>query len=311
MPLALGGARLEGSQLMRQAFCDESFSRSPFFVVAGPIIHADNQLIPVEEYLEALVEKYIPETDREGFVFHAADIWNNNGYFTDKDRWPHDLCWDILWDLISIPFLFHLPVSLGFKEKPHVAEWIKGPIEEIEQRYRAKAHDVATHGLAFVDYSYQVEKFARECWPDEVAELVAESRPEVHESLDGAHFSLRSRRWLETWDEPPPEFPFTRIRGAIKFAAKRDEPALQIADACAYVIRAALEGSPDHAPFYNRLRGLMIAVPKDLIWPPLEWPNGHIVPLWKESEATRTSSLGRFRRLYRRSLRDARKRNVE
>lgn len=297
---------------MRQAFCDESFSQSPFFVVAGPIVHADTQLIPVEEHLEGLVEKYIPEADREGFVFHAADVWNNNGYFADREKWPHEKCWDILWDLISVPALFELPVAVGLKHKPEVADWIKEPIQQIQEKHRAKAHDVATHGLTFVDFTYGVENVMRQLWADEVAELVAENRREVHDSLHGVHFNLRSKKWFaEEWTNPPPEFPLKKIRGAIKFAAKRDEPALQIADACAYVIRAAVEGSPDHAPFYERLRFFMLAHPKRLIWPPVEWPGGPLVPLWKESEAEINSSLGRLRRHYRRSLRNARKRDVE
>jgi hypothetical protein len=296
---------------MRQAFCDESFSRSPWFVVAGPIIHADSQLVPVERHLEGLVEKYIPEADREGFVFHAADIWNNNGYFADKLKWPHEKCWDILWDLACIPALFDFPISIGIKQNPEVAEWIKEPIAEIEEKYRRKAHDVAVHGMTFVEYAYQVEKVMRALWPDEVAELVAENRPEVQETLDSAHFSLRSKRWLATWEKPPPEFPFTKIRGAIKFAGKRDEPALQIADTCAYVIRAMLEGSLDHAPFYHVIQSRLLAHPKVLIWPPLEWAAGHLVPLWKETEAERASDLGRLRRLLRRALRNGRKRNVE
>lgn len=289
---------------MRQAFCDESFSRSPFFVVAGPIIHTDSQLIPVEEYLESLVEKYIPKEDRKGFAFHSADVWNNWDYFADKVKWPRGTCWDILWDLSGIPARFGLPIALGLKRKEEVAEWIAAPLEGIEEKFRPKAHDVATHGIAFVEYAKSVEGLLRELWPDETAELVAENRSEVEESLHGVHLSLRSRHWFEQeWEAPPPEFPFTKIRGAIKFAAKRDEVALQIADVCAYVIRAACEDSLDHAPFYNRLQPLMLGHPKHLDWPPLEWPLGPLVPLWKESNAEAESPLGRIRRLVRRERR--------
>lgn len=300
---------------MRQAFCDESFSQSPWFVVAGPIVNADTQLIPLENHLEELAVKYIPKADREGFVFHATDIWNNNGYFADKERWPHDLCWDILWDLITTPAQFDLPVAIGLKLGPEVAERIAEPLKQIQERHRAKAHDVATHGLAFVDFTYGVENTMRSFWPDEVAELVAENRKEVHDSLHGIHFNMRSKKWFgEEWANPPPEFPLANIRGAIKFAAKRDEPALQIADACAYVIRAAVEGSFDHAPFYNTLQRQLLAHPKHLVWPPLEWPLGPQVPLWKESPAERASDLGwlrRFLRRERRRLRDTGKSNVE
>ena len=216
---------------------------------------------------ERLVEKYIPEEDREGFVFHAVDIWNNHGYFADKRVWPREKCWEILWDLAMFPALFVLPIAVGLKLRPEVADWIKEPVERIEKKYRRKAHDVALHGLAFVDFTYGVENVMRKHWADEVAELVAENWREVHDSLQGIHFNMKSKKWFAAeWTNPPPEFPLVRIRGAIKFAAKKDEPALQIADVCAYFIRAAIEGSRDHAPFYNRLQFSMLAHPKGRIW---------------------------------------------
>ena len=79
--LAFGTASPQGHRLVRLAFMDEAGTsrREPFVVVAAVMIHADTQLIPVEECLEELVEKHIPEGDRDGFVFHATNIWSAVG----------------------------------------------------------------------------------------------------------------------------------------------------------------------------------------------------------------------------------------
>lgn len=315
MPYALGGARLEGARLVRQAFCDESYSRrGPWFVVAGPVVHADTQLVPIETHLEELAAKHIPEADRKGFVFHAADIWNNNGYFKDRTVWPRDRCWDILADLAAIPRKFEVPIAIGLKRKDQVKQAVATHAAALEERAARTLHDVATHGIAFVDYTHIVERTMRTLWEDEVAELVAENRKEVEESLMGVHYMLKTDPRIEEWKVKPTQFPLTHIRGGIKFAAKRDEPLLQVADLCAYVTLAVLEGSHDHAPFYNAIYSMLLAQPKGQSWPPLEWPDGPLVPLWKESPEERDSELGRLRRLLRaqrRRLRDAGEGNVE
>ncbi len=315
MPYALGGARLEGARLVRQAFCDESYSRQgPWFVVAGPVVHADSQTVRVETHIESLVAKHIPEPDRRGFVFHSADIWNNNNYFRDREKWPRDKCWDILWDLAQMPALFDLPIVIGLKRKAQVKEAVTLHAPHLDERAARTAHDVTTHGVAFVDYTHIIERTMRDLWPDEVAELVAENRREVEESLLGVHHMLKTDPRIEEWAVTPTHFPLTHIRGGIKFSAKRDEPILQIADLCAYVTLAVLEGSHDHAPFFNAIYPMMLVHPKGQTWPPLEWPNGPIVPLWKETPEERASELGRLRRFLRaerRRLRDAGKSDVE
>jgi hypothetical protein len=61
---------------MRLTYLDESGTarHEPYFVVAAIIIEADKQLVAVEQRLDAIAEKHIPEVDRPGFVFHATDI---------------------------------------------------------------------------------------------------------------------------------------------------------------------------------------------------------------------------------------------
>lgn len=83
---------------MRLIYLDESGTteRATFLSVAGVILHGDVEWPLVNQRLVALVEKYIPEPDREGFVFHATDIFHGSRYFdrrkpelaTPAQRWP-------------------------------------------------------------------------------------------------------------------------------------------------------------------------------------------------------------------------------
>ena len=72
---------------MRLVYLDEAgISRdNPTLTVAGVLIHGDKQSHQVEGDINALIEKYIPEPDRLGFVFHATDM---ELYRTLKDVAP-------------------------------------------------------------------------------------------------------------------------------------------------------------------------------------------------------------------------------
>jgi hypothetical protein len=91
-------APLFGQNLVRLIYLDETgtTSRATFLSVAGVILHGDYEWPGVDERIVALIERYIPEPDRLGFVFHATDIFHGSGYFdrrkpeweTTDQRWP-------------------------------------------------------------------------------------------------------------------------------------------------------------------------------------------------------------------------------
>ncbi len=310
MPYALGGARLEGSSLVRIAYIDESGTnpRDHCLVVAGIVVHGDDQLIPVEDYMLELVEKHIPAPDREGFVFHAADIWNNNNYFRDKELWPWERRSPILWDLVRIPAKFTLPIAFGFKAHGD-------PLPEgLSKVPTAEELDVATHAIAFMGMTVCLERFMRSAFPHEAALLTVEDRPKAKTVLKQMHALLRDRAALARYDVETEALPLVKVRDTTHFAAKTECRHLQIADVCAYFIRGFMAGNYRHAPFHNVLRPMMIDYPKHEQWPALEWPLGPLVPLWEESLAERNSELGRLRILLRgqrAALRNAVKRHVE
>ena len=100
---------------MRIAFLDEA-GRSrgePIIVVAGIVIHGDRTYRELENRIRAIAEFFIPEVDREEFVFHAKDLFHGTGYFKDLERSPRELRWSKLMDLVRFPKSLGLPVVFG------------------------------------------------------------------------------------------------------------------------------------------------------------------------------------------------------
>ena len=87
------GHPLAGDRLLRLIIVDEAgISRNEnICVVAGVVVNADSAQRHLEQYLGMLRDLYIPEEDRNGFVFHCKDISAGNKYFADEARWPPPL----------------------------------------------------------------------------------------------------------------------------------------------------------------------------------------------------------------------------
>jgi hypothetical protein len=114
---------------LRFVFLDEGgiSKHEPFAVVAGVIVHGDEQLVPLEREIHKLVLKHIPAEQQDGFVFHATDIWSGTGkIFGDRDRWTFDRRMIVLRDLARIipnnrlP-LKHIRTSIHFADKTESA----------------------------------------------------------------------------------------------------------------------------------------------------------------------------------------------
>jgi hypothetical protein len=101
---------------MRLVYLDEAGvsnpAQEPFLIVAGVIIDADQDWRSLALHLKSLARKYLPEDDRDGFVFHAHEIWHGSGYW-QRDKWPRERRIAMLQDLAGIPARFHLPVVVG------------------------------------------------------------------------------------------------------------------------------------------------------------------------------------------------------
>lgn len=118
-PLSLSGVPVKGESLVRLVYLDESgiSVHEPILVVAGVFIHADTQWVPVGRHVSSLVEKYVPAHQREGFIFHASQMYHGSGPVFDRNKYPVEKSREALHELLAIPAKFGLPVSFGFLDK--------------------------------------------------------------------------------------------------------------------------------------------------------------------------------------------------
>ena len=234
---------------MRFVYADESgiSVNESILVVAGVILHADTQFVRVEQYVREIGLKYVAERDRSGFVFHAKDLFNGSGkVFGNRDRYPLERSHRALKRLLSIPSIFKLPVVFGFTRKETL------PKDAKKKALReARALD---HAIAFSNCAISAEMFMRNHVPDnEVATLTAEDNTETKKTVKLMHDALRGvhpeyEHWVIqrelTMGLGHDFFPLRRIRDTVNFVGKSGAFLLQVADACAWIIRLYLEEKP-------------------------------------------------------------------
>src|SRR6476646_6251002 len=103
------------SPLVRRIYCDESgTSGQGILVAASVIVHGDAQWRPVEDYIGGLINNYVAEDDRLGFVFHATELFSGSGIFKNCEKYPLAHRIEALKEILSIPSKFRLPIVFGF-----------------------------------------------------------------------------------------------------------------------------------------------------------------------------------------------------
>jgi hypothetical protein len=260
---AFGGGPLEGRKVVRFIFMDEGgISRNePFVVVAGIFVHGDDQLVPLEDELERLKHKHIPQEDRRDFVFHAKDIWSGKGIFKDREKWPLVRRLDILRDLAEVPKKLDIPIiyealeraKLDLANSPEAARAGRPPTSFEES--------VAAHAIVFCSCTLRIEQMMREVWPEEVAQMVAEDNDQVRALVKGTHEHFRDPSRIDGQITPTDMLPLKKIRGSVHFANKMESKPLQLADLCAFVIRGHLASHPQSGPLFAQIKPMM------MLWP--------------------------------------------
>jgi hypothetical protein len=254
---------------VRFVFTDEGgISRSePWVVVAGVFVHGDDQLIPLEDELERLKLKHIPEEDRRDFVFHAKDIWSGKGIFKDREKWPLARRLDILHDLAAVPVKLDIPIVYEALERATL------DLANSEEAVRAGRpptsfeESVAAHAIVFCSCTLRIEQLMREVWPEEVAQMVAEDNDQVRALVKGTHENFRDPSRANGQMMDATILPLKKIRGSVHFANKAESKPLQLADLCAFVIRGHLSGHPHNRSLYDLIKPMMMLLPKFEIWP--------------------------------------------
>jgi hypothetical protein len=215
--------------------------------VAGILVHGDQQWPEIDRRIGLLVEKYIPESDRLGFVFHATDVYHGSRYFDRrKSRWnSEEKRIPILIDLAEIINDLHLPVVTGNYKKE---KWGAGLEEELPTM-SAELKGKLIHNAAAADCLLRADRWLEKYAPSELATVVHEDGTSAKQIIKRAMRFLRSAERLEA-SGVDIEFrqrfklPLKRIIDTVHFAEKSDARPLQLADLCAFIYARGLKGQP-------------------------------------------------------------------
>ena len=165
---------------------------SPITVVCGVIVHGDNQLNFVRNHLSSLVEKHIPETHRQNFVFHSTHLFNGVSgaasiFGRGNPDWPLARRLEIADDLAAVFKEFDLRFVLGIAERKYMAESFPG-FSHLPEAEAANS----MHSAAFLTCSMYVEKWMRQFGDNENCVLVVENHERHRSQLKAIQRDLQN-----------------------------------------------------------------------------------------------------------------------
>jgi Protein of unknown function (DUF3800) len=246
--------------MSRFVYVDEAgISRpEPFLVVLGVIVHADKQLIAIERHLDKIVARWIPEAHRDGFVFHATELFNGNTkkpIFNKNDpEWPLDKRLKIADELAAIPAKFRLPLATGWvvRETFPASDAAKAHWATLSEAERA----VGAHVTAFMVAAMKVEQWMKTNAPNEVCMMIVEDNEQARKLIRETQNYHQSRKIVDIIDDAKAKklLPLKRIKEDPLFQGKRQSSVLQVADFCAYVWKKFLMNDVRYKRFLDPMK---------------------------------------------------------
>ncbi|MEM6554689.1 MAG: DUF3800 domain-containing protein [Pseudomonadota bacterium] len=247
--------------MTRIIYCDESgrgnIKADPTLVLAGVMVHADDQRQAIEKYLDLMYEdcarfRELPE----GFCFHAKDIYHGTKHF-HRDTWPREVREKLLDELLGIPAQFGLPIVFGTADRAHIAELF--PDEDSETQlslsYQRAAMSLMMQAQAFM---------LRDGDNGEVAIIVFENVERAPKALKALHKEMRDAdSEMLKLEHGEKYLPVDRLVDTPFFAEKHETSLLQLADACAFAIKRKLQRARDWERYYTPVQQQCVFLHKD------------------------------------------------
>ena len=116
-------------------------------------------------------------------------------------------------------------------------DWSKFGFEILKPGSTEHDLQVAAHTVAFGHCCMGVERLMRMTLPNEITILIAEDRDKVRKALKDAIAVFRNPLAVAQTGLDPEWFPFVSTRATVHFAKKSESWALQVADACTFILR--------------------------------------------------------------------------
>jgi hypothetical protein len=255
---ALGGGELVGTGPMRSAYLDEAGianpQQEPFVVVAGVILHIDKQWRALHAHFDKLIEKFVPEHQRDGFIFHAQEIWHGTKTF-DRKTYQGDRK-EVLKALCQTITEFQLPIVFGIADRRAIAKFVKDEPGGKDPKTHTFTGFMAAFGEAAIRSDVWMRLYAD---PSECLSLVMENNNELKKYAKAVFRELRRKT-------PHPvlakvrQLPITRIVDAPSFMDKSEAPPLQLADLCAFILKRWVMGKADIHPYLDIISVSLLSV---------------------------------------------------
>jgi hypothetical protein len=267
-----GRAPLLGHNLVRLVYLDEGGAdfNAPVLTVAGVLVHGDFQYPDIDKRILALIDEFIPEQDRLGFVFHATDVFHGSRYFDRrKPQWDKlEKRIPIIDGLAKVIDDLNLPIVAGnYQRAKYGTEhpiWDTPPDEKLKGKF--------LHSSAVMDALMRADRWLDKYSPTELATVVHEDGTPAKKMIKNIVRAMRSRDLMQSKGFEDPEFyerhnlPLKRIIDTVHFAEKSDARPLQLADLCAFILARGLKGLP--VPTYAA----------NIVWKYMRWFFKDIIP---------------------------------
>jgi hypothetical protein len=198
--------------------------QEPFLTFAGIIVHADSKLNAIENHLERLIYRHIPARLREGFVFHATEIFScgktlkkQKPDFIGPWEWPLERRLKIADDLAAMIKKFDLPIAMGSIERAKFREDFDLPPE-----MTTTEEVVAAHVSAFLNSAMIAEQWMRKNASDENCLLIVEDNKQARETMKNVQNYHQDKKLEHVLDEQSLRyFPLRKIKEDPLFQPKK------------------------------------------------------------------------------------------
>lgn len=233
------GHPLTGTSAVRYVFIDEAgiSDDEPVTIVAAIIAHADQHVMLADRSIAEILGA-VPLKFRDGFYFHATDIWGSAKY---RDDWLMADRVALMKDMMALPARLGLAIAMGHVRRDNP------PPPDLDGLSNAQHQ----HKMAFHRCLAAADKYVRDFGGlTEVATVVAEDLPDMRQHLARTidmpkggfvaapnHVVRTQKEQAQGYSRQESDIRITRIRRPIHFVEKGQEPLLQLADACAFAMR--------------------------------------------------------------------------
>ena len=231
---------------MRFIYLDEAgiSGPEPVTVIAAIIVEADIQRAEVFRNMANIVRSRVLLEHRPTFIFHAKDIFGGGGVF-DRKQFSLDNRLEIIAELAKIPKSLNVPICFSYRHR----NFGKGQTSDIPKV------EIDDYFIALVQVIAYANSYIRLNCPNEVGVVVSENNNELRRRASRVNSFLANREMAAHAPESLRQhLPVTNLVGPVYFAEKHEEPLLQIADTCAFIVRRFVSGQSNGEKLMSALR---------------------------------------------------------